>query len=70
VRHLVRTDVYAFRVKAVQLHQPDQGAVPAAKVDDGSGCGRWQQGPDVTPINKSSRLVSAAAGVLGGVRLV
>src|ERR1700688_1083915 len=67
---LFRTDVYALRVKAVRLHHPDELAAPAAKIDDGPGRGRRQQGTDVTPVNKRSRLVCAAADVLCGVCLV
>ena len=61
---LLRTDVYALRVKAVQLQQPDELAAPAANVDDGPGCRRRQHRADVTPVNKSSRFVSATACVL------
>ncbi len=61
---LLRADIDALSVKAVRLQQPDQLAAPAAKVDDGSGQGRRQQGTDITSIDKSRCLVSAAAGVL------
>jgi len=67
---LLWTDVYAFRVKAVRLKQPDEFAASAANVDDGTGHGRRKQGTDVTPVNKSSRLAAAAASVLRGVGLV
>ena len=65
---LFRTDVYALRVKAVRLQQPDEFAASAANVDDGAGHGRRKQGTDVTPVDKSSRL--AAASVLRGIGLV
>src|SRR5487761_1071561 len=67
---LLRTDVYALGVKAVRPQQPDEIAASAAEVDGGACRGRWQQGTDVTPVDKSSRLAAAAAGVLRGVRLV
>ena len=69
-RRLFRADVYALRVEAVYLQQPDELAAAAAKVDDGAGRGRWQQRTDITPVDKSSRLVAVAVGVLSGVRLV
>jgi hypothetical protein len=61
---LLRTDVDALRVKTVHLQQPDEFAASAANVDDGPGCRPWQHGTDVTPVNKSSCLVSATAYVL------
>ena len=64
VRRLYRTDVYALHVKAIHLHQPDEVAAPAAKVDDGSGRGWRQHGTAVALVDKSSRLVSAATGAL------
>ena len=56
---LLRADIDAFRVEAVRLQQPDELAAPAAKVDDGSGRGRRQQGTDVAPVDESSRLAAA-----------
>ncbi len=41
--HLLRADIYAFR-----LPQPDELTAPAAKVNDGSGPRRRQQGTDAT----------------------
>jgi hypothetical protein len=61
---LLRTDIDALRVKAVRVQQPDELTAPAAKIDDGSGRGRRQQGTDVTPVNETSRLVPATACVL------
>ena len=63
-RSLLRADIDALRVKAVCLQQPDEVTAPAAKVDDRSGRARRQQGTDVTPVDKSRRLVSALADVL------
>jgi len=62
--HLLRTDIDALRVKAIRLQQPDELTPPAANIDDGSGCGRRQQGTDVPPVNKSSRRLLTAACVL------
>jgi hypothetical protein len=67
---LLRTDNHALRVKPFCRQQSDELAPSAANVGDASGCGRGQQGKDVRPVNKSSRLVLAAADVLCGVSLV
>jgi hypothetical protein len=56
-----RTDADTLRIKAVRLQQPNQLTAPAPKIDDAPGYGRRQQGTDVTPVSKSSRLASACA---------
>jgi len=68
--HLFRTDVYALRVKAVRLQQPDELTPSTAKVDHGSGRGCRQQRADVAPVDESSRSPSAAADMLCGVCLI
>jgi len=68
-RDLLRADIYALRVEVVRLEQSNEIAASVAEVDDGFGLPRQQQGTDVTPVDKSSRL-AGTADVLGGVRLV
>jgi len=63
-RHLLRTDIYAFRFKAVRLQQSDELVTSTAKIDDGSGRRPRQQGTDVALVNENSRLVSTVTGVL------